>query len=185
MYEEDSIKTNFCLSMPKMTQKTPLKFKRGDAVVYPAYGVGRILELATENIANEDVQMLRISFDVERLVICVPVLKALQLGLRPLCSEERLNQAMEAMRMKPSQRRLVWGHVSEEFKKKLDSGDPVAVAETLRDLHKLQKLEKDHSFGEQNLYEKAFHRLVGEWAAVKKIQLEQARQQVTRLLDAI
>lgn len=177
--------TSLTSGMFKMTKQTHFKFKKGDAVVYPAYGVGRILEVTSETIAGEAIQMLRISFEVERMVICVPLEKAPQLGLRPLCSEERLNQAMEAMRMKPSHRRLVWGHVAEEFKRKLDSGDPVAVAETLRDLHKLQQLDKDHSFGEQSLYEKAFHRLVGEWAAVKKIQIDQARQQVFRLLEAI
>jgi CarD family transcriptional regulator len=69
-----------------MTEK--LEFKKGDFVVYPAHGVGRIEGIDAFSVSGTDVMLYSISFEQDRMRLKVPVSKAKTSGLRRLSSRD-------------------------------------------------------------------------------------------------
>ena len=61
-------------SKTKPTDADP--FRKGDAVVYPAHGVGRIDRVGFEEIAGHRLNLIHISFDENQMTLRVPVAQA-------------------------------------------------------------------------------------------------------------
>ena len=59
-------------------------FRKGDFVVYPTHGVGRVLGVETQEISGHSLQVIIINFDKDRMTLRVPVAKAKNSGLRRL-----------------------------------------------------------------------------------------------------
>jgi CarD family transcriptional regulator len=57
-------------------------FRKGDSVVYPAHGVGKIDRVGVEEIAGHRLNLIHISFDENRMRLRVPVAQARAAGLR-------------------------------------------------------------------------------------------------------
>ena len=62
----------------------------------------------------------------------------------------------------------MWSRRAQEYEAKINSGDPVAVAEVVRDLHR-NAGQPDQSFSERQIYEAAMDRLAAELAALDGI----------------
>ena len=63
------------------------------------------------------------------------------------------------------------------YQEKLYSGNPVKIAEVLRDLHRADD-QPEQSYSERQLYELALDRLAREYAAVEKIDQDAAEQKI-------
>ena len=63
-------------------KKPPLKvvkdfaFDKGDFVVYPTHGVGKVVDIEAKEIAGHKLELFVISFEQERMMLRVPVMKA-------------------------------------------------------------------------------------------------------------
>ena len=60
--------------------ETPAKarefaFEKGDFVVYPTHGVGRVIDIEAKEIAGHKLDLFVISFEQERMMLRVPVAK--------------------------------------------------------------------------------------------------------------
>ncbi len=84
-----------------------LTFAAGDYIVYPSHGVGRIIGVETQTIAGMELEMYVVSFENERLILRVPVDKAQKAGMRKLSSREKIQSAMEALKVRTRPRRNV------------------------------------------------------------------------------
>src|SRR5579875_2895279 len=109
-----------------------LEFASGDYVVYPAHGVGCIEGIETLSFGGSEVQLYAIHFDKERMRLKIPVGKAKTSGLRRLSSKERLKSAMETLQGRSRVKRAMWSRRAQEYETKINSGDPVSIAEVLR-----------------------------------------------------
>ena len=67
---------------------------------------------------------------------------------------------------------------------KINSGDPVAIAEVLRDL-KRDTEESEQSYSERQIYQSALERLAREVAAIEKISETKATEQLEDILGTI
>mgnify|MGYP002652610499 CR=1 FL=1 len=67
-----------------MTSKTGLEFKVGDAVVYPAHGVGKVHAIKTQEVAGMSLEVYVVTFEHEKMTLRVPTKKAKTAGLRSL-----------------------------------------------------------------------------------------------------
>jgi CarD family transcriptional regulator len=141
-------------------------FRKGDAVVYPAHGVGRIERVGFEEIAGHRLNLIHISFEDNQMTLRVPVAQARTAGLRKLASEETVAAALAILKGRPRASRLMWARRSQEYLAKIYTGDPGALAEVVRDL---QSADNDSSFSQRRLFELALERLAGEFAAVRRI----------------
>jgi CarD family transcriptional regulator, regulator of rRNA transcription len=142
-------------------------FRKGDAVVYPAHGVGRIDRVGFEEIAGHRLNLIHISFDENQMTLRVPVAQARAAGLRKLASREELGDALAKLKGRPRASRLMWAKRAQEYLAKINSGDPVALAEVVRDLQSAGD-GSGSSFSQRNLFELALDRLAAEVAAVDR-----------------
>ncbi len=145
-----------------------LSFATGDYVVYPAHGVGLITGVKAEEIAGQKLEMYVVSFEHDRLILRVPVARAGQSGMRKLSSRDKIQSALNALKAKPKPRRAVmWSRRAQEYEAKINSGDPVSIAQVVRELHRGEDV--DQSYSERQMYRAALERLAREVAAIEKI----------------
>jgi CarD family transcriptional regulator len=164
-----------------MTNDNSIDFSTGDYVVYPAHGVGKIEGVETQKIGGMEVKLYTISFEKDRMRLKVPVMKARSAGLRRLCSEDRIKDAMKTLKGKARIRRAMWSRRAQEYETKINSGDPVAIAEVLRDL-KRSNDDSEQSYSERQIYQSALERLAREVAAVEQITEGKATEQLENIL---
>ncbi len=77
----------------------------------------------------------------------------------------------------------MWSRRAQEYGAKINTGDPVSIAEVVRDLHRSGD-QPDRSYSERQLYEAALDRLAREFAAVEQIEPDVAAERLEKLLDA-
>ena len=163
--------------------KKELAFEPGDHIVYPSHGVGRVHSVETEVIAGFDLEMYVVSFENERLTLRVPVGKAAKAGMRKLSSREKIQSALEALKIKTKPRRSVmWSRRAQEYEAKINSGDPVAIAEVVRELHRAEDAEQ--SYSERQMYRAALERLAREVAAIDRVDEAEATRRLEKVLSA-
>lgn len=158
-----------------------IKFKKGDHVVYPAHGVGKIEGVETTTVGGIDVELYAINFEKERMRLKIPVMKAKDSGLRKLCTAERMKDAMKTLKDKARVRRTMWSRRAQEYETKINSGDPVAIAEVLRDL-KRSNDDTEQSYSERQIYQSALERLAREVAVVEKTSEEKAAMRLEKIM---
>jgi len=151
-------------------------FRKGDAVVYPSHGVGRIDGVGFEEITGYRLNVIQIWFEHHRMTLRVPVGRARAAGLRKLASREALAAALATLKGRPRSGRLAWARRSREYLAKVNTGVPTALAEVVRDL------QSGTSFSQRDLFEVAFDRLATEFAAVNRIAKPDAIGQLNQVL---
>ena len=158
-------------------------FSVGDHVVYPAHGVGRITGIDERAVADQTLQMFVVAFEKDKMTLMVPTDKVESAGMRRLSSKETMDAAITTLRGRARQRRVMWSRRAQEYEAKLNSGDPVSIAEVVRDLHR-NVGQPDQSYSERQMYEAALDRLAREFAAVDNTDTEQAANKLEDVLRA-
>ena len=102
----------------------------------------------------------------------VPVFKAASAGLRRISTHERMKDALNTLEGRARIRRTMWSRRAQEYELKINSGDPVSIAEVLRDL-KRRNAESEQSNSE---------RLAREVAALESITEEQASLRLEEIM---
>src|SRR5271154_400011 len=148
---------------PQQIPRAPAKaevFVEGDHVVYPTHGVGKVERIATEEIAGHRLELIHITFEENRMTLRVPVSKARSAGLRKLATRKQFDDALAVLKGRARIKRTMWSRRAQEYEAKINSGDPLAIAEVVRDLHR-NAGQPDQSFSERQIYEAAMDRLAG------------------------
>jgi CarD family transcriptional regulator len=160
------------------------QFAEGDHVVYPTHGVGKVERIATEEIAGHKLELIHITFQENRMTLRVPVTKARTAGLRKVATRKMFDEAMVVLRGRPRIKRTMWSRRAQEYEAKINSGDPLAVAEVVRDLHR-NSGQPDQSFSERQIYEAAMDRLAAELPAVERIDKAAASVKLVEFLKTV
>ena len=142
-------------------------FKTGDHVVYPTHGVGQVQGIETIEAAGYSLQVIVVTFEENRMTLRVPVNKAASSGLRKLAAGAAMQQALDTLKGRARIKRTMWSRRAQEYEAKINSGDPIQIAEVVRDLHR-NAGQPDQSFSERQIYEQALDRLAAEVAAIDK-----------------
>ncbi|MCH7710172.1 MAG: CarD family transcriptional regulator [Proteobacteria bacterium] len=159
------------------------EFSPGDFVVYPTHGVGKIVGIEEQEISGHELQLFVIKFETEKMTLRVPIEKAKVAGLRRLSSRQQMELALSTLRGRSRVNRAMWSRRAQEYAAKINSGDPISIAEVVRDLHR-NAGQPDQSYSERQIYESALERLVRELAAVEKIDRIAATQRLEEMLQA-
>ena len=157
------------------------EFRAGDYVVYPAHGVGKIDGIDSQTIGGMDVSLYTITFEKDRMRLKVPVTKAQTSGLRKLVSVDQMKDAVKTLSGRARVRRTMWSRRAQEYELKINSGDPVAIAEVLRDLKRSAE-DTEQSYSERQIYQSALERLARELAAVHKMTEVKAAEQLEQIM---
>lgn len=167
----------------KALSKDDIIFKAGDHVVYPTHGVGKVLGIEKQEISGHSLQVITVHFEKDRMTLRVPVAKAKNSGLRRLSSRKTMDTALATLKGRSRVKRTMWSRRAQEYEAKINSGDPVSIAEVVRDLHRNAD-QPDQSYSERQIYQAALDRLVRELAAVEEIDEQAATQRLEQLLKA-
>ncbi|MRU16812.1 CarD family transcriptional regulator [Roseovarius sp. A21] len=148
-----------------MSKAKKSEFRPDDFVVYPAHGVGQIMSIEEQEIAGIKLELFVISFEKDKMTLRVPTNKATEIGMRGLSSPDVVSKAMTTLKGKAKVKRAMWSRRAQEYEQKINSGDLIAIAEVVRDLHRSDD-QREQSYSERQLYEAALERLTREVAAV-------------------
>lgn len=158
-----------------------LGFESGDYVVYPSHGVGKVKGIESQTIAGHDLQVFVIDFEKDRMTLRIPLAKAKNSGLRRLSSRTEMEEALKILRGRSRAKRAMWSRRAQEYEAKINSGDPVSIAEVLRDLHRPAD-QPEQSYSERQIYQAALERLARELAAVEHIDETKAAERLEQVL---
>ncbi|MEM1352189.1 MAG: CarD family transcriptional regulator [Pseudomonadota bacterium] len=166
-----------------MSKSKKLDFRPNEFVVYPAHGVGQILSIEKQEVAGITLELFVISFEKDKMTLRVPTHKATEIGMRALSSPDVISHAMKTLKGKAKVKRAMWSRRAQEYEQKINSGDLIAIAEVVRDLHRTDD-QREQSYSERQLYEAALDRLTREVAAVGGGDELAAAKQVGDVLES-
>ena len=164
-----------------MTKNSKSEFHPNDFVVYPAHGVGKIISIEEQEIAGFRLELFVISFEKDKMTLRVPTHKATDIGMRGLSSPDMVTKALDTLKGKARVKRAMWSRRAQEYEQKINSGDLMAIAEVVRDLHRNDD-QREQSYSERQLYEAALERLTREVAAVAGTDEPSAQKKVGDVL---
>lgn len=163
--------------------KKKLDFGPNDFVVYPAHGVGQIVEVEEQEIAGTQLELYVVNFAKDKMTLRVPTYKAVEVGMRPLSPPDVVAKAMATLRGKAKVKRAMWSRRAQEYEAKINSGDLISIAEVVRDLHRTDD-QREQSYSERQLYEAALERLTREIAASNNADETAAAEEISSVLTS-
>lgn len=164
-----------------MSKSKKHAYSPNDFVVYPAHGVGKIVSIEKEDVAGFELELFVIAFEKDKMTLRVPTNKADESGLRGLSSPDIVAHAMKTLKGKAKVKKAMWSRRAQEYEQKINSGDLIAIAEVVRDLHRNDD-QREQSYSERQLYEAALERLTREIAAVAGNDEAAAAQEIGDVL---
>lgn len=158
-----------------------VSFNSGEYVVYPTHGVGKISDISKQTIAGSELELLVVNFDKDKMTLRIPMAKVPHVGLRKISEPDTISEALETLKGKAKIKKIMWSRRAQEYENKINSGNPVAVAEVVRDLYREENLA-EQSYSERQIYEQAFERLASEVAVCENTSIEDANKKLLSLL---
>ena len=164
-----------------MKKKKNPEFKLGEIVVYPKHGVGEITKIETMEISSIKTQFYVVKMEQSKLTIRVPLDKQIEVGLRKISSKKTIEQVFDTLKLKPKIRRIMWSRRAQEYETKIFSGEPIKIAEVVRDLFR-KNSQSEQSYSERQMFQVAIERLAREVAAVEKTDYFQSTEKIEQIL---
>ena len=157
-------------------------FKVGDLVVYPAHGTGKIISEEKEKYVGIEIPVYVITFNSVDITLKIPKSKAETVGLRCLTSSKFLDKALDILSNKKIRSYTgMWNKRVQEYENKVNSGDIIAIAEVIKELH--SDIEKaEGSYTEKTIYNDAVEKLAWEYAITHKVELDEAINKINTTL---
>ncbi len=164
-----------------MNPKKNNEFKIGEIVVYPKHGVGEVRKIESLEVESIKTKYYVVQMEQDKLMIRVPLDKQEEVGLRKIASKKILNKIFDTLKLKPKIRRIMWSRRAQEYDAKIFSGDPLRIAEVIRDLFRKNN-QQEQSYSERQMFQVALERLAREVAAIEKTDYFQATEKIENTL---
>ncbi len=158
-----------------------VEFKAGETVVYPKHGVGEITKIESMEIGSIKTMFYVVKMEQSKLTIRVPLDKQEEVGLRKISSKKTIEEVFQVLRLKPKIRRIMWSRRAQEYDAKIFSGEPIKIAEVVRDLFR-KNTQSEQSYSERQMFQIAIERLAREVAAVEKTDYFQTTEKIETIL---
>ena len=158
------------------------EFKIGEIVVYPKHGVGEVTKLENMEIGTIKTKYYVVKMEQAKLTIRVPVDKQDEVGLRKISSKKIVEDVFTTLKLKPKIRRIMWSRRAQEYESKIFSGEPIKIAEVVRDLFR-KNSQSEQSYSERQMFQVAIERLAREVAAVEKTDYFQSTEKIEQILS--
>ncbi len=158
-----------------------MQFKIGDKAVYPAHGVGVIKRIESRKIGETNQDFYVIQILASGATVMVPIAGCERAGMRSLISDDEINNVYSILRAPGRVSHTTWNRRFREFNDKLRTGSVADIAEVLRDLCSLRG-DKDLSYGEKKMLEKALAMLVAEISAAASRDAADVEVELNQLL---
>ncbi|TLP46759.1 MULTISPECIES: CarD family transcriptional regulator [Cohaesibacter] len=167
------------MAIKKATQRQG--FKINEFIVYPAHGVGQIVNIEEQEVAGLSLELFVINFEQDKMTLRVPIGKVASVGMRKLSDEDAVDKALVTVTGRARIKRTMWSRRAQEYEAKINSGDLQSIAEVVRDLYR-SDTQPEQSYSERQLYEAALDRMAREVAAIRKLSGTEAVQLIEKNL---
>ena len=158
------------------------EYKIGEIVVYPKHGVGEIIKIENMEVGSIKTKFYVVKMEQAKLTIRVPIDKQEEVGLRKISSKKIVDEVYNTLKLKPKIRRIMWSRRAQEYETKIFSGEPIKIAEVVRDLFR-KNSQADQSYSEIQMFQIAIERLAREVAAVEKTDYFQSTEKIEQILS--
>lgn len=158
-----------------------IDFKTGQYVVYPTQGVGKLLRIEEQKIGDQKIKMMVIDFERNHMTLRVPLDRAELSGLRPVTSAKKMDEAIASAKGKVGAKRMIWARRAAQYEENINSGDPMRLAEVVRDLQRRSATDT-MTFSARQLYLRALERMAQEFAVLHKMDLDSASEKIEDIL---
>ena len=159
-----------------------MEFKVGQDIVYPKYGLGKILAIKFKKLPRGRTKGVLIRFPAMHMTVWVPEDRLRKTKVRKPISRYMARKIYGVLR---SRARFRLGTKAKEralfYKSKVLSGDPIDLAETVRDLVRLS-MKKSLNVREAEIANTALRTLVRELALATGKDVEEVREELDRIL---
>lgn len=171
------------LSMEVKLNGSKIKLVKGMKLYCASHGVGEIVSIEEKEYFGEKMSFCEMKFEKDDLKILIPLKKLEKMGVRQIISKDIAQKIVNmVLNKKAKNAKGIWTKRIVECETKLYSGNPLLIAEVVRDLFcSIKDLNK--SYGERVLFEKAFDRFVEEYSLALKITFEEAYKTIYDVLN--
>ena len=143
-------------------------FKTGEHVVYPAHGVGQIMNIEEQEIAGFKLELFVVTFDQEKMTLRVPTAKAASVGMRKIVGQHGRRQGARDAQGPARASSAPCGRAARRnMRRRSIPAISSSITEVVRDLYR-SDAQPEQSYSERQLYEAASDRLAREIAAVNR-----------------
>jgi CarD family transcriptional regulator len=150
-----------------------VKLSVGDPVVYPAHGTGRVSARLRRSVLGVEQDVVVIEF-TNGLSVTLPLRQARE-RLRPVLSKADVSAVQRTLRQAGEITGGSWRQRLKEGHAKLASGDPLELAEVIRDSAMRERVPNfSRSEQERRLYAKARHHLAEEIGSACNLHQDEA-----------
>ncbi len=156
-------------------------FAKGDLVVYPNHGAGRIVEIEEKTILGEVRRYYVVYLPDTELTVSIPADG--DVDLRVCADEESVAEALALLENGATVMPSTWNHRLKYNQEKIKSGDILEVAEVVRNLS-AYAAENGLSTGERSMLMKARQILASEVAFVRRLEIAEAEKLVDGALQS-
>jgi CarD family transcriptional regulator len=159
-----------------------MEFKVGQDIVYPKYGLGKIIEIKAKKLPRGRVKGVRIRFPAMHMTVWVPEERLKKTKVRKPISKYMARKVYATLK---GRARFKTGMKAKEraqyYKEKVLSGNPIDLAETVRDLLRLS-LKKSLNVRETEIANTAFRTLSRELALASSKPVDQTKEELEQIL---
>jgi CarD family transcriptional regulator, regulator of rRNA transcription len=156
-----------------------VEFKIGDKVVYPNHGLGVIEQIEKRLVGDRDEEFLRLRIVSNDSMVMVPRGNTTSVGLRRVTTKKEIEQVYDALRDSTVRVFDDWKGRFQENSDKMRTGSIAEVALVFKSLTHLAQ-QKNLSYRERRMLDKAKYLLVSEIAEVEKLPSDQVEVKIDR-----
>lgn len=137
-------------------------------IIYPAHGVGQILDIETQTIAGAELELFVINFAEEGMTLRVPTAKVANVGMRKISDAAQVDAALSVLTGYEDDLR----EQTIELVARIESGDILELARLLREMRPWLRREE--------MYKAALNRFTREVAIARGLDIGAAASEVER-----
>ena len=156
-----------------------MQFKIGDKVVYPNHGLGVIEQIEKRTIGDRLEEFLRLRIVGNDSTVMVPRGNTANVGLRPIVSRKEIESVFDVLKDTRIKVFDDWKGRFQENSDKMRTGSITEVAMVFKSLTHLS-LQKNLSYRERRLLDRARYLIVSEIAEVEKMKTEDVEIKVDK-----
>lgn len=158
-----------------------VEFREKDKVVYPAHGLGIVEAIQVRNVSGSQQKFYMISIVETGMKIMVPVSQAKTVGLRRVVDPSTVDKVYAILKDKDVEiDNQTWNRRYREYTQKITTGSVLEIASVIRDLTVL-KIDKELSFNERRMLDKAQGLLVKELSIAKSSPEDSIREELEEI----
>ncbi len=156
-------------------------FQVNDRVVHPMHGAGIIEDIVDERIDGHHAQYYVFRMSVGGLVLKIPTENCDTIGVRPLSSQEHIEDILAEIPALDADMNVNWNHRYRENMDRIKSGDLLEVSRVIKGLMWRDR-QRGLSNGERKMLHSAKQILISEIVLVTDTEYDKAEQRVDKIM---